>query len=60
MQCEVEAVLDALLEAGEVPEYEAVKTRVVPGEVLACPEVHVTMPDLGDYDALLEGEAVMA
>ena len=27
---------------------------------LACPEVHVTMPDLGVYDALLEGEGVVA
>ena len=41
MQCEVEAALEALLEAGEVPEYESVKARVVPGEALACPEVHV-------------------
>ena len=60
MQCEVEAALEALLEAGEVPEYESVKARVVPGEALACPEVHVTMPDLGVYDALLEGEGVVA
>ena len=54
------AALEALLEAGEVPEYESVKARVVPGEALACPEVHVTMPDLGVYDALLEGEGVVA
>ena len=60
MQCEVEAVLGALLEAGEVPEYESVKARVVPGEGLACPEVHVTMPDLSVYDTLLEGEGVVA
>ena len=39
MQCEVEAALEALLEADEVPEYESVKARVVPGEALACPEV---------------------
>ena len=60
MQCAVEAALGALLEAGEVPEYEVVKARVVPGEALACPEVHVTMPDLGVYDSLLEGEGVVA
>ena len=60
MQCVVETALGALLEAGEVPEYEAVKARVIPGEALTCPEVHVAMPDLGVYDTLLEGEGAVA
>jgi hypothetical protein len=54
MECEVEAALAEMLHAGEVPEYEAVKARVVPREPLAAPEVHVGTPDLREYDALLE------
>ena len=60
MQCEVEAALTALLEAGEVPEYDRVKARVVTDEPPPCPEVHVALPDLGVYDALLTSEAVPA
>jgi len=54
MQCEVEAALEALLEVGEVPEYDAVKAKVQPSEPSACPLVHVEVPDLEFYDALLE------
>ncbi len=60
MQCEVEAVLSVLLEAGEVPEYEAVKAKVRPAEPGACPEVHVQAPDLSVYDALLAHTGVEA
>jgi hypothetical protein len=60
MQCEVEAALEGLLEADEVPEYDAVKARVAPTEPLVCPEVHVALPDLTAYDTLLEGEGVVA
>jgi len=60
MQCEVEAALSVLLEAGEVPEYEAVKAKVRPAEPSACPEVYVQAPDLGIYDALLAGTEVEA
>lgn len=60
MQCEVEVALQALLEAGAVPEYDEVKVRVVPPEPLACPEVHVALPDLAAYDTLLQGEGVVA
>jgi len=60
MQCEVEAALEALLEAGEVPEYEVVKAKVAPREPMACPQVHVPAPDLGQYDALLEDAGAMA
>lgn len=53
MECEVEAALTDLLEAGQVPEYELVKARVKPETPLPVPEVHVRRPDLGAYDALL-------
>jgi transposase len=58
LQCEVEAALLALLEAGDVPEYEAVQAKVAPVPSLGCPEVQVDTPDLAVYDALLEREAV--
>jgi len=54
MQCEVEAALVELLEAGEVPEYDAVKWRAEPVEPLPAPAVHIDVPDLGAYDALLQ------
>ena len=60
MECEVEAVLSALLEAGKVPEHDVVKARVMPDEALSVPEVHVDVPDLSSYDALLEAEEVGA
>jgi transposase len=53
MECEVEAALAALLEAGQVPEYDIVKARVKPAAPLPAPEVHIRPPDLGAYDALL-------
>ena len=58
MQCEVEAALGAMLEAGEVPESDAVKARVGAGQSPACPQVQVLMPDLDAYDELLSGEEV--
>ena len=60
MQCEVEAALVAMLEAGEVPESDAVKARTGACQPPACPHVQVHMPDLAAYDALLSGEEVSA
>ena len=60
MQCEVEAALVAMLEAGEVPESDAVKARTGAWEPPGCPHVHVTVPDSGTYDTLLSGEEVSA
>ncbi len=60
MQCEVEAALEALLGAGDVPDYERVKARVQPTELLSPPPVHVPRPDLRDYDALLSDEGAQA
>ncbi len=60
MQCEVEAALAALLGAGDVPDYERVKARVQPTELLAPPPVHVPQPDLRDYDALLSDQGAWA
>lgn len=55
MECEVEAALTALLDAGEVPDYEVVKSRVKPAAPLSAPPVRVRLPDLAAYDALLLG-----
>ena len=60
MECEVEAALVALLEAGEVPEYERVKARAAPMQALPVPEVRVDVPDLSAYDALLNLEEARA
>ena len=53
LECEVDAVLGALLEADEIPHYEVVKARVAPVPALGCPQVQVDMPDLRAYDELL-------
>ena len=53
LECEVGAVLEALLEADEIPHYEVVKARVAPVPELGCPQVQVDMPDLRAYDELL-------
>lgn len=58
MECEVEAALAALLEAGQLPEYDVVKAQVRPKAPLPAPEVRVRLPDLAAYDALLNGEGV--
>ena len=58
MQCEVEAALEAMLQAGEVPESDAVKARIGALHSPQCPQVHVTTPDLDTYDELLSGEEV--
>ena len=58
MQCEGEAALDAMLQAGEVPESDAVKARVGAWHSPACPQVQVPTPNLDTYDELLTGEEV--
>lgn len=58
MESQVEAAIAALIEAGEVPEYERVKAKVAPPPEIPTPEVHLEPPDLGLYDALIEREAV--
>ena len=58
MQCKVEAALDELLEAGEVPEYEIVKARVHPAVPQPAPAIRVHRPDLAVYDALLNGQGI--
>ena len=60
MQCEVEAALGAMLEAGEVPQFDTVKARTGAGQPPACPHVQVRTPDLATYDELLSGEEVAA
>jgi transposase len=48
----VEQALSALLERGEVFDYAAVKAMAQPAEP-AVPEIHIGVPDLRHYDALL-------
>ena len=60
MECEVDAALGALLQAGEVPEFELVKARVKPTVPQPVPDVHVRMPDLAVYDSLLQRQGVSA
>jgi hypothetical protein len=60
MQCEVEAALEAVLAAGEVPEYDAVKVRVVPRDLQTAPTINIAAPDLSAYDALLLAEEMPA
>ena len=60
LECQVEAALAALLDAGELPEYDQVKAQVAPTPNRACPHVCVDRPDLGAYDALLETAEALA
>jgi hypothetical protein len=48
----VEQALSALLERGEAVDYATVKALAQPAEP-AVPELHIGVPDLGRYDALL-------
>ena len=60
MECEVEAALGALLEAGEIPEFERVKARVKPTAPQPVPDVEVRASDLAAYDSLLQHQEVRA
>ncbi len=60
MECEVEAALGGLLEAGQVPEFDRVKALVKPTAPQPVPHVHVRAPDLAAYDALLQHREVRA
>lgn len=53
MESEVEAALELLLEAGEVPESDKVKTLLSETET-TVPDVSIEPVDLTGYDALLE------
>jgi hypothetical protein len=57
MEAEVDAVLSELLATGERPTFDRVKAAVTP-ERPACPEIELTPPDLGSYDALLSEVAL--
>jgi len=53
MESDVEAALELLLDAGETPSSQKVKTLVAP-EPASLPELDIPSVDLGGYDALLE------
>ncbi len=58
LECVVEATLSQMLEAGEVPVYEAVKARVSPTPRSTPPRIELEAVELGVYDELLEYEGV--
>jgi hypothetical protein len=51
-EAELATALDAILDAGEVPDLTALQRRFVPTSV-TVPDVTVTIPAAMDYDALL-------
>ena len=54
LEARVQEVLEQLLWENQVPEYEAVKSRVEPGEAISLPEIQIPEPNLAVYDALME------
>jgi hypothetical protein len=55
MECDVEAALEVLLEAGELPTAGAVRDLVQP-PVAVVPQLEPAVIDLRSYDSLLEGK----
>ena len=53
VELKVDRVLQALLDADELPRYDRVKAAVAP-EPIEWPVIELTPPDLTTYDALLE------
>ena len=56
VEAELAAALDATLEAGELPDVAELRARFVPSEV-RLPEVHVALPTVASFDALLTSVA---
>jgi hypothetical protein len=56
MESAVERALGELLERGDPFDYAAVKAIAAPAEAIV-PEIAISEPDLGAYDALLAGGA---
>ena len=54
MQVRVERALEELLREGLPFDYAAVRDRAGPHEPAKVPEVRVRVPDLAQYDQLLE------
>ena len=53
LESDVETALAALLDRGEVPSSDAVKTAVAPSKP-QVPDLPVPQPDLSGYDDLLD------
>jgi len=53
MESSVEAALARLLAAGEVPEYDAVRSIVEPEAEIPWPMIQIQQPDLAAYDQLI-------
>lgn len=59
MECDVEAALSLLMEAGEVPEPERLKALMGVEKPTQAPEIAPLGVDLTEFDALLDvAEAV--
>ena len=54
-EAELAAALDAMLDAGELPDPAALRERFGPAAAPA-PAVVVALPSIGTYDALLSAE----
>jgi transposase len=59
LEAEVEVALQSLLDAGEVPSFDAVRDRVAPRDS-ECPEVNLDELNLSTYDQLLQHKEVAA
>lgn len=53
MESTVEAALARLLAAGEVPEYDAVRSVAEPAVEIPWPKIQIEQPDLAAYDQLI-------
>jgi hypothetical protein len=53
MESSVEAALARLLAAGEVPEYDAVRSVAEPAAGIPWPMIQIQQPDLAAYDQLI-------
>jgi len=53
LESRVEAALGKLLDEGQVPEYELVRSIADPVEGIPWPQIHIQQPDLAAYDQLI-------
>jgi hypothetical protein len=53
LESQVEAALGKLLDEGQVPEYEVVRSIADPMEGIPWPQIHIQQPDLTAYDQLI-------
>lgn len=54
VEADLAAALDALLDAGELPDLGCLRARFTPA-TLSAPAIHIEMPHASIYDPLLGG-----